>query len=136
MKNTTKTKSIDSINPTELKALFSSVDWAANLNEEDLYTAILRSSHIALQFDEQSKLIGIARSMDDGIYSANIDIVVVHKDYHGKGVATKLLTDLLAQIKDVQYISVSPEIKNKGLYEHLGFEFMEDCILLQKININ
>ena len=121
------------IDMTELKELFTSVGWASDLSEEDLYLSILRSSHIALQFNEQNKLIGLARSMDDEIYSANIDIVVVHKDYQGKGIATKLLTNLLNQIKDVQYISVSPEIKNKGLYEHLGFKVIDECILLQKV---
>ena len=96
-----------------------------------LETAMMRSSHMAF-IRRDDKLVGFARSMDDGIYSANIDVVVVHKNYQHQGIAKELVMDLLDQLKNVQYISVSPnESENVGLYLKCGFKLIDDGRLLQ-----
>ena len=118
----------------ELKELFSSVGWAQDITEKELYKAIKQSSHMVIH-REKGKLVGLARSMDDGIYSANIDLVVVHHDYQGCGIAKRLIEDLKEQLHEIQYISVSPnESSNVFLYQKCGFTLVDDARLLQIIN--
>lgn len=118
-----------------LKELFDSVDWGQNLTSEQLQNAISASSHIITAWDDK-KLIGLIRSMDDNIYSANIDLLLVHKDHWHQKIATKLIKELLSDIKHIQYISTSPnERKNFKLYEQFGFKEITNSGLLQLENI-
>lgn len=119
-----------------LKELFTSVGWELEINPAILQSAMLHSSHV-LSMWEGDKLIGLIRSMDDDCWSANIDCLVVHKDYQSKGIATQLIKCLIDKIGHIEYISVSPnESKNFGLYENCGFHRVEDGGLLQIVKSN
>lgn len=123
-----------SIDAKELKDLFTSVGWATMLSEDELYKAITNSSHLATYYKD-GKLVAIARSMDDGIYSANIDLVVVHRDYQGCGIAKQVVKSLLNELQHIKYINVSPnESKNISLYLECGFSIIEDGCVLQLEN--
>ena len=99
---------MNNISKTELKALFESVGWAQGMTAEELYDAVKHFSHYIFERADDGFLIGFARSMDDGIYSANIDIVVVHSMYQGRDIAKRMILRLLKQLEKVKYISVSP----------------------------
>ena len=72
--------------------------------------------------------------MDDGCWSANLDCLVVHKDFQGKGIASKLMTELLEDLKNITYINVCPDDKEIGqFYSKFGFKII-DGYYLQKIN--
>ena len=121
-------KNLDS---KSLKDLFNSVDWDLDTRPELLSLAMKNASHVITAYDN-SRLIGLIRSMDDTIWHANIDCLVVHKDYQRTGVGTMLLNELLKLLKDVPTISVSPnESKNFAFYEKFGFTLIEDGGLLQ-----
>lgn len=123
------------IAPDELKNLFDSVGWAQNLTPDQLQCAIFKSSHSVSAWNGK-KLVGLIRSMNDDIYSSNIDLLLVHKDYQHQGIATNLIKELLSDIKHIQYISTSPnERKNFHLYQQFGFEEITDSGLLQMENI-
>ena len=118
-------------NKSELKELFSSVGWAKNLSEEQLFDAMNNSSHIVTSRAD-GKLGGLVRSMDDNIYSANIDCMVVHASFQKKGIAKQMLIVLLETISHIKYISVSPNSPNTfSLYLSCGFKINEDSRLLQ-----
>lgn len=121
-------KNLDS---ESLKDLFNSVGWDINTRPELLSLAMENASHIVTAYDG-SHLIGLIRSMDDAMWHANIDCLVVHKDYQRTGVGTMLLNELLKLLKDVPTISVSPnESKNFAFYEKFGFTRIKDGGLLQ-----
>lgn len=127
-------KRLINIEAGQLKELFTSVKWAMQLTEEELHQAILNSSHM-ITYYENGKLVGLARSMDDGIYSANIDLVVVHKDYQGRGIAKQMILELLSELSEVRYVSVSPnESVNVPLYKKCGFKIIEDGKVMQLVN--
>ena len=123
------------IDPSLLKDLFNSVGWAQDLSADKLQFVIFNSSHAITAWDKH-RLVGLIRSMDDNGYSANIDLLLVHKDYQGQGIATHMIEKLLDEIKHIQYISTSPnESKNFKLYTRFGFQIIADAGLLQKTNI-
>lgn len=122
-----------SFSKDELKSLFDSVGWGDDMSSDTLFAAISRSSHCAVARLD-GKLVGFARSMDDGIWSANIDCVVVHNDYQRQGIGNNLLCALLAQLRCVRYISVSPDHAEVApFYEKHGFKLMGDGCLMQRV---
>lgn len=116
----------------ELEELFTSVGWDAS-NSKILIKAFKKSSHVFACY-ENNKLIGIIRSLDDSIWNANIDCLVVHKDYQRKGVGSLLIQYLLNELKDIKYITVCPDqIEMFPFYESHGFKRING-LYLQKIN--
>lgn len=118
----------------DLTELFHSVNWEVNTSPNILLKAMLNSTHVVTAWDG-NKLVGIIRSMDDSVWSANIDCLVVHREYQNRGIGTKLIDELLSQIKHILYISVSPnEAKNIGFYLKFGFKTIDGSVLLQLYN--
>lgn len=126
-------KKIKSFSADDLQKLFSSVEWKSAAYPEKLVSAFENASHVVSAWEGNS-LIGIIRSMDDGCWSANLDCLVVHKDFQGKGIASKLMTELLEDLKNITYINVCPDDKEIGqFYSKFGFKII-DGYYLQKIN--
>lgn len=118
----------------DLRILFDSVMWAQNLDDEELQTAIDNSSHLITAWDG-STLIGLIRSMDDNIYSATIDLLLVKKEYQNQGIATNLINQMKEMLKHIKFISTSPDdIKNFKLYQRCGFKLVEHSGQLQLHN--
>lgn len=116
---------------TALVELFSSVNWLGSTNPAVLQSAMLHSTRVFSAWDGD-KLVGLIRSMDDDCYSANIDCLLVHRDYQKQGIATQLLNRLLEDLKSVEFVSVSPNLRsNFGLYQNVGFEEVRTGGLLQ-----
>jgi len=115
----------------ELTALFHSVGWDIDTPSEVLIKAMSNSTNIVSAWDGE-RLVGVIRSMDDGCWSANIDCLVVHRDYQNKGIGTVLVKELLQKIGHIMNISVCPnEAKNIAFYQKLGFNLIEGSRLLQ-----
>ncbi len=126
-------KRIKTFLASDLKELFSSVGWASSANPQKLVKAFQGSSNVVSAWEGQ-KLVGLIRSMDDGCWSANIDCLVVHKDFQGKGIAKQLMTELLNDLKNIEYINICPDEKEmEKFYSEFGFKVVEGYYL-QKIN--
>lgn len=121
-------------NADELYELFASVDQTGGLTKHQLHKAINNSDHFAI-VRRNKQLIGFARSIDDGKYSAVIDCLVVHADYHYlyKDIENKLIDILLDELKDVRYISVNPDTPAMAqLFINRGFTGVRTEVILQK----
>ena len=69
------------------------------------------------------------------IWSANIDCLVIHKNYQGRGISKLLLSEMLKDLKNVRYINVCPdELTSFNVYKPFGFKLIEGCYI-QKINL-
>lgn len=118
------------ISEEQLYSLFESVSWN-DICKCDLKLAINNSSHIITAWDRDT-LVGLIRSMDDNIWSATIDCLIVHKNYQNKGIGSTLVKKLLEKINHIKYISVAPNnSKNNNIYCKYGFCVVKDSSLLQ-----
>ncbi|MCR4948612.1 MAG: GNAT family N-acetyltransferase [Treponema sp.] len=127
-------KRIKTYSERDLKDLFSSIGWKSAKEPQILVQAFNNASHVVSAW-EDDKLIGIIRSMDDGCWSANIDCLVVHKDFQNKGIASTLITEILKNLSNIKYINICPDNKNLIVfYEKFGFKIIEGCYL-QKTNL-
>lgn len=96
--------------------------WARGRSIEDLRLAVTNSDPVISVWDEE-RLIGFARATSDGIYRATIWDVVIHPDYRGNGLGSKLVETVLAHPKmrcvERVYLMTSHQQK---FYEKIGFQ--------------
>lgn len=124
-------KQIKDFDSDQLQELFLSVEWFSGNFPEKLQTALHNSSKVISVWDG-NKLVGLIRGLDDGIWQATIDCLLVNPAYQGRGIASTLLKYLLNEYSDFLYIDVVPdEKKNVSFYEKHGFEIMEEGTPLQ-----
>ena len=119
---------------TELQDLFESNGWNEDINKA--ISGLENSPHIvvAVDIDAGCKIVGIARSVDDDHWSANIDCVIVHSKYQKMGIGTMMLQQLLAQINHIDTIFVAPDEKTSAsFYEANGFSVLDESRVLKKL---
>ncbi|NCO76566.1 MAG: GNAT family N-acetyltransferase [Cyanobacteria bacterium] len=95
--------------------------WAQNRTLEDVKIAIINSNPVVSIWDNQ-RLIGSARATSDGIYRATIWDVVIHPDYQGYGLGSKLVETLITHphLNRVERIYLTTTHQQK-FYQKIGF---------------
>ncbi|MGP8214458.1 MAG: GNAT family N-acetyltransferase [Bacteroidia bacterium] len=83
--------------------------WVRRLEEQYFYVAVI-----------DHKIVGFA-SMDKFGY---LDLLYIHKDYQGQGIATKLEAKLeeVAKETELNEITVQSSIGSKPFFEHRGYK--------------
>lgn len=107
----------------QLQELFNiAAFWAKGRSVEDLGIAIANSDPVISVWDRK-KLIGFARGTSDGIYRATIWDVVIHPDYRGTGLGSKLVETVLnhPRMKMVERVYLMTTHQQK-FYEKIGFQ--------------
>ena len=120
----------------QIQDLFLSVRWVSGQYPEQLYKALLNSQTVLTAWD-RDKLVGLVRVIDDGALLAYMHYVLVHPDYHGQGIAGRMIKMVQEKYKDYLYIERMPEeSKNAAFYQQFGFQIMEDGVAMQSVNKN
>lgn len=118
----------------QVQQLFLSINWVSGKYPERLYKALMNSSMVLTVWDED-RLVGLIRVLDDSEMLAQIHYVLVHPDYQGRGIASKMMEYVKERYKDFLYIEVMPEDKdNVPFYEKYGFSVMENGAAMQICN--
>ncbi|MBD2344010.1 GNAT family N-acetyltransferase [Anabaena subtropica] len=107
----------------QLQELFNiSAFWAKARSIEDLSIAITNSEPVISVWDGE-RLIGFARATSDGIYRATIWDVVIHPDYQGNGLGSKLVETVLThpRMRWVERIYLMTTHQQE-FYEKIGFQ--------------
>ncbi len=111
------------IDLNQLRELFNiTAFWAQERSISDLSIAIENSEPVMTIWDDQ-QLIGFARATSDGIYRATIWDVVIHPDYRGTGLGSKLVESLIThpRMSRVERIYLMTT-HQQGFYEKIGFQ--------------
>lgn len=96
-----ETKNIDK---EAIHALYASVDWNLYLEPEDkLIKAFEKSLDVISAWDE-SELIGVIRTIGDGITIIYLQDILVKKSYQNQGVGKKLLEKILQKYDTIRQI--------------------------------
>lgn len=107
----------------QLQKLFTlGAFWAKERNIEDLTEAIKNSEPVIAVWNKQ-QLIGFARATSDGVYRATIWDVVIHPDFRGTGLGSKLVETVLShpRMNKVERVYLMTTHQQK-FYEKIGFE--------------
>ncbi|OUL26255.1 GNAT family N-acetyltransferase [Nostoc sp. 106C] len=107
----------------QLRQLFDiSAFWAKGRSIEDLSIAITNSDPVISVWDG-NQLVGFARATSDGIYRATIWDVVIHPEYRGTGLGSKLVETVLShpRMRWVERVYLMTT-HQQGFYEKIGFQ--------------
>lgn len=107
----------------KLQSLFElSAFWAADRSLEDWAVAI-ENSNPTISVWDGDRLIGFARATSDGIFRATIWDVVVHPEYRGIGLGSKMVETLLSHplINRVERVYLMTTHKQR-FYGRIGFQ--------------
>ena len=119
----------------QVAELFLSVRWVVGRYPDRLYKALMNSSRVITAWDGD-RLIGLIRLMDDSELVCFINYVLVHPEYHGRGIAGQLLEMVKDAYKSYLYINVMiGESKNATFYEKHGFKVKENSLPMQYRNV-
>ncbi|MDB9456727.1 GNAT family N-acetyltransferase [Dolichospermum circinale CS-1225] len=116
-------QSLGDIDICKLQQLFDiTAFWAKGRNIKDLAIAIANSEPVISVWDKEL-LIGFARATSDGIYRATIWDVVIHPDYQGNGLGSKLIETVLnhPRMQKVERVYLMTTHQQK-FYEKIGFQ--------------
>lgn len=107
----------------QLQQLFiDTAFWAQTRSIEDLQIAVANSEPV-ISLWEGETLIGFARATSDGIYRAAIWDVIIHPDYQGRGLGSKLVETILSHPKmqrvEKIYLTTTHQ---QHFYEKIGFQ--------------
>ena len=118
----------------QVQQLFLSINWVSGNYPKRLYKALMNSSTVLTVWDGDF-LVGLIRVLDDTEMLAQIHYVLVHPDYQGKGIASKMQEYIKEKYKDFMYLEVMPKDKNNvSFYKKNGFSLMENGIAMQICN--
>ncbi|MCL2368391.1 MAG: GNAT family N-acetyltransferase [Oscillospiraceae bacterium] len=123
-------KRVKTIEADKLAELFLSVNWFSGKFPEKLRLAFIHSSRVISAWDHD-KLVGLIRGLDDGIWQATIDCLLVNPDYQGRGIASALLQMMLGDYEEFLYVDVLPDKGNAQFYLKHGFRLTEERAPLQ-----
>lgn len=96
--------------------------WAQERKIEDLEIAIANSNPVITVWDGD-KIIGFARATSDGIYRATIWDVIIHPEYQGAGLGSKLVETVISHpcLNRVERVYLMTTHQQK-FYQRIGFE--------------
>lgn len=118
----------------DVEKLFLSVGWISGEYPTRLYKALMNSSTVITAWDDK-RLVGLARVLDDSELTAYMHYVLVDPEYHGMGIAGKMIERVKEKYRDYLYIEIMPEeSKNASFYEKFGFKVMSDGVPMQICN--
>jgi ribosomal protein S18 acetylase RimI-like enzyme len=87
---------------------------------------------IVLCARDDSKLVGVARSLTDFSYCCYLSDLAVDKAYQGKRIGRELITRTQEAIGDESMLLLLEAPMARGYYEHIGFERIENGWILHR----
>lgn len=119
--------------------LYRDAGWNAHLgdmNNLEWIDQIIRGSFCFVGAFKQDRMIGMGRSISDGVSDAYIQDVTVLKSFRGQGIGSSIIRLLVTYLKQsgIDWIGLIAEPGSCSLYEKAGFVTMTDhqSMLYQK----
>ena len=115
----------------QLIALYKDAGWWKTENDEvdpEFVDKIIKGSFSFAIAKDRDRIVGMGRSISDGVSDAYIQDVVVLTEYRGKGIGKGIIRALLEYVsnKGLSWIGLISEPGAERFYESLNFEKMEN----------
>jgi len=111
--------------------LYRDAGWNAHLgdmNNLEWIDQIIRGSFCFVGAFSQDRMVGMGRSISDGVSDAYIQDVTVLKSFRGQGIGSSIIRSLVSYLKQsgIDWIGLIAEPGSRSLYEKTGFVTMTD----------
>ena len=121
MKEVKIVRDVGTITSKSMKGFFQG--WVNPPNEETLHQLLLSATQKSIAFDVHSEtVVGFTYAISDLLLCAYIPLLEVLPEWKSQGIGSRLIKDLLDQLKDYYMIDVSCDAELSSFYEKLGFE--------------
>lgn len=107
----------------ELTALDDAVGWTAYTREPEQLLASVRGSHRVALARAEGMLVGLARTISDGVTIVYLQDVLVRPDWQRRGLGRRLVQEVLAADPQVrqQVLLTDTDPAQRAFYTALGF---------------
>lgn len=112
-------KEIDEVNWQQVSKIFSAIGWSQR-SPENVKLAFQRSSFVRFAYLD-NELVGMGRTVDDGVYYGWIVDLALLPEYQGKGIGTYILKELEKDLKPLSTTMLTAEPGKNEFYEKLGW---------------
>lgn len=109
----------DNVNWQHVSNIMASIDWGKR-SSKTLEGAFKKSSFVRFAYDGD-KLVGFARTVDDGVFYAWIVDLVVMPEYQGKGIGAYMLKALEADLAPFHTTMLTAAPGKSPFYEKQGW---------------
>ena len=110
----------DSIGQEEVLDIYQANAWSSAQKPDQLLAA-LKNSHSLVTARRQGRLVGIANAISDGYLVVCFPHMLVHPDFHRRGIGTGLMTKLQSRYRGFHQQILLADGGAVGFYESLGF---------------
>ena len=105
-------------------------------HDPQLAEAIIRGSHCFVIATREGRLVGMGRTISDRASDAYIQDLIVHAEFRGKGIGTRMVQELVGRLHSdgLGWIGLVAEAGTWDFYRRIGFADMPGSILMLKKN--
>ncbi|AOX65614.1 GNAT family N-acetyltransferase [Curtobacterium sp. BH-2-1-1] len=115
----------------ELLALYRDVGWTAYTRDPETLVAAVLGSHLVLTArDTTGSLVGMVRTVSDGVTIVYVQDVLVAPEHHRAGIGGALLDGVLERYAHVRQtvLTTDAEPGQRAFYESRGFVEVHDVV--------
>jgi len=115
----------------QLVKLYRTAGWWSEKNDNiDFLSDLVRNSFLFIGAYDGEDLIGMGRSLSDGVSDAYIQDVTVLPEYRKRGIGGEIIKTIVKNLhaRGIKWIGLIGEPGTQHFYEELGFSKMVDYI--------
>jgi spermidine synthase len=131
---------VDEVNEKDFINLYKDAGWWLDEYDKDIsfIQPLVKGSFLfAVAFDDNMRIIAMARAISDGVSDAYIQDVVVLKSYRNNGIGVKIINFILQKLQEhgVDWVALIAEPGTESFYNNLNFQKMPDFIPMKLMPI-
>lgn len=108
----------------QLRSLYEDVGWSAYTEDEEILRSIVPNSNQVISAWDKETLVGLIRTIGDGVYVMYIQDLLVKEAYQGKVIGSELLQRMLKNNQHIRQtvLLTSYEEKTMEFYKKNGLK--------------
>jgi spermidine synthase len=131
---------VDEVNEKDFINLYKDAGWWLDEYDKDIsfIQPLVKGSFLfAVAFDDNMRIIAMARAISDGVSDAYIQDVVVLKSYRNNGIGVKIINFILQKLQEhgVDWVALIAEPGTESFYNNLNFQKMPNFIPMKLMPI-
>ena len=121
---------LDEVDIAAICRLYDAVGWSVYTQDPARLEAAIRGSHRVMVVRESGALIGLIRSISDGVTIAYIQDILVHPDHQRRGIGQAMIQAMLAQYTHIRQKVLLTDDRPEQLafYASLGFHNTRELV--------